>query len=217
MTIRALVFDLDGTLVDSFEAIHASLVAAMKALGLPPWDLGTTVRHVGRGVEFLVEAAVGPAFKTRALEIFRTDYAATCLARTRLLPTVSETLPRLARSGYALAVATNKPIDFTRRILDHLGIAPHFRCVLGPEQVARPKPAPDMLQAILACLNVQPGECLYVGDMPLDVETATQAGVSCFLVATGAFGWSELASRTDVPVFRSLAEVADALERRVSP
>lgn len=217
MIIRAVVFDLDGTLVDSFEAIHASLVAAMKALGLPPWDLETTVRHVGRGVDFLLEAAVGPAWKERALDLFRTDYAATCLTRTRLLPTVSQTLPRLARSGYAQAVATNKPIEFTRRILDHLGIASYFRCVLGPEQVSRPKPAPDMLQAILACLDVQPSECLYVGDMPLDVETAAQAGVSCFLVATGAFGWAELASQTCVPVFRSLAEVADALERRGSP
>lgn len=217
MIIRAVVFDLDGTLVDSFEAIHASLVAAMKALGLPPWDLETTVRHVGRGVDYLVEAAVGPTLREGALDVFRKDYAATCLTKTRLLPTVSQTLPKLVRSGYVLAVATNKPIDFTRRILDHLGIASYFRCVLGPEQVTRPKPAPDMLQAILACLDVQPSECVYVGDMPLDVETATRAGVSCFLVATGAFGWSELASRACVPVFRSLAEVADALDRRVSP
>lgn len=217
MTIRALVFDLDGTLVDSFEAIHASLAAAMNFLGLPPWDLETTVRHVGRGVDFLVKAAVGSAWKEKALDVFRADYAQTCLTRTRLLPTVSETLPRLVRAGYALAVATNKPIGFTRAILEHLRIASYFRCVLGPEQVARPKPAPDMLQAILASLGVRPEECLYVGDMPLDVETAAQAGVPCFLVATGAFALSELASQVNVPVFRSLAEVADALERRVSP
>lgn len=217
MSIRAIVFDLDGTLVDSFEAIHHSLVAAMTSLGLPPWDLETTVRHVGRGVDFLVESAVGPALKERALEIFRADYAEACLARTRLLPTVSDTLPRLARSGYALAVATNKPFAFTRSILDHLGVAPYFRCVLGPEQVARPKPAPDMLQAILASLEVHPSQCLYVGDMPLDVETAAHAGVSCVLVATGAFAWSDLVSRVDVPVYRSLAEIADELERRDSP
>lgn len=216
MTIRAVVFDLDGTLVDSFEAIHTSLVVAMKCLKVPPWDLQTTIRHVGRGVDFLVESAVGPAFKEKALEIFRTEYAKTCLTRTRLLPTVSDTLPRLARSGYALAVATNKPIDFTRIILDHLGVASCFRCILGPEQVARPKPAPDMLQAILASLEVQPSQCLYVGDMPLDVETAAQAGVSCVLVATGAFAWSDLVSRVTVPVYRSLAEIADALERRNS-
>jgi len=217
LAIRAIVFDLDGTLVDSFEAIHASLIVAMTSLNLPPWDLDTTVRHVGRGVDFLVESAVGPALKDKALELFRTDYAKTCLTRTRLLPTVCETLTRLVRSGYALAVATNKPIDFTRNILEHLGVASYFRCVLGPEQVARPKPAPDMLQAILASLEVQPSQCLYVGDMPLDVETATQAGVSCILVATGAFAWSDLVSRVAVPVYRSLAEIADALERRNSP
>ncbi|MEW6441792.1 MAG: HAD-IA family hydrolase [bacterium] len=212
MTIHGLIFDLDGTLVDSFQAIHASLQSAMGSLGMTPWDYATTVRNVGRGLGHLIEAAVGRDRKAEALERFRADYAATCLTRTSLLPGVAETLPRLKASGRRLAVATNKSLPFTLQILGHFGIHSHFDCVLAPEEVARPKPHPDMIRAVLRRLDLPARHCLYVGDMPLDVETATRAGVGCMLVATGFYPFEELARTVSVPVVRRFSQVADALD-----
>jgi phosphoglycolate phosphatase len=204
---RGIIFDMDGTLVDSFHAIHASLAEAMKRVGLPPWNLDRTKRHVGRGIDYLVESAVGEAKKPEALEAFRADYGETCLGRTFLLPFVAATLPRLQARGLRLAVATNKSLVFTKRILDHLNVSRYFDCVLGPEQVARPKPHPDMVHAILACFRLTERQCLYVGDMPLDVETASRAGLDCVLFATGPYAYPFLQREVSVPVLQDFGEL----------
>ena len=207
LNYRGVIFDMDGTLVDSFRAIHGSLAEAMKKVGLPPWDLEKTTQHVGRGIGYLVESAVGTGRKEEALAFFRQDYGETCLGRTVLLPSVSETLPRLRAAGLRLAVATNKSLVFTQRILSHLDVYRYFECVLGPEAVARPKPHPDMIHAILDRLELTETECLYVGDMPLDVETASQAGVDCLLVATGPYAYPVLKREVAVPVVKGFADI----------
>ena len=143
MNYPGIIFDMDGTLVESFHAIQGSLAEAMKSVGLAPWDLETTKRHVGRGIEHLVECAVGEEKKQEALGIFRRDYGETCLDRTYLLPSVGETLHVLKDSGRHLAVATNKSLAFTGKILDHLDVKVYFTWVFAPEEVARPKPHPD--------------------------------------------------------------------------
>jgi len=125
---------------------------------------------------------------------------------------VSETLPCLRASGLRLAVATNKSLVFTRRILSHLEVDRYFECILGPEAVARPKPHPDMIHAILERLELAEAECLYVGDMPLDVETASQAGLDCLLVATGPYAYPVLQREVAVPVVRGFADIPRFLE-----
>lgn len=213
MRYAGIIFDMDGTLVESFHAIQGSLAAAMTRVGLAPWDLETTKRHVGRGIEHLVECAVGAEKKEKALGFFRQDYGETCLERTCLLPSVAETLGILKASGLRLAVATNKSLEFTVKILNHLGVDGYFDCVLGPEAVARPKPHPDMIQAILARFGLSERECLYVGDMPLDVETARQAGLDCLLLATGPYSSTYLQREVSVPVRESFAEIPRFLQR----
>jgi phosphoglycolate phosphatase-like HAD superfamily hydrolase len=212
LNYRGIIFDMDGTLVDSFHAIHGSLTEAMQRVGLAPWDLETTKQHVGRGIGYLVESAVGATKKEEAAKIFRQDYGETCLARTFLLPSVSETLPLLRASGVRLAVATNKALAFTERILAHLEIDRYFECVLGPEAVARPKPHPDMIDTILARLELAKEVSLYVGDMPLDVETASWAGLDCLLVATGPYGYPTLQREVSVPVLEAFAEIPHFLQ-----
>ena len=207
MPYRVIIFDLDGTLTDSFPAIHKSLAVAMKGTGLPAWDLEETKNHVGLGIEHLIESAVGKDRKSQALEIFRRDYGAHCHKKTPLLPHVSSTLPELKAAGLALAVATNKPLVFTIRILEHLEIHAYFACIMGPERVIHMKPHPDMIDSIRSQLCVERQDCLYVGDMPLDTETAAQAGVDCLLVATGAFPPSRLREEVSVPVLESISEI----------
>lgn len=212
MDYRGIIFDMDGTLVDSFPAIHGSLTEAMKGVGVTPWDLETTKQHVGRGIEYLVESAVGRARRQEALGIFLQDYGETCLGRTTLLPSVLETLAVLKASGRQLAVATNKSLAFTNRILDHLNVDVYFECIFGPEKVARPKPHPDMIFAILAHFQLPERECLYVGDMPLDVETASRAGLDCLLLATGPYAYPHLRREVPVPVLKDFAEIPQFLE-----
>lgn len=212
MNYPGIIFDMDGTLVDSFHAIHGSLTEAMNAVGVTPWDFETTKKHVGRGIEYLVESAVGKAKKPDALGVFQQDYGETCLSRSTLLPFVLETLPLLKASGRKLAVATNKSLVFTNRILDHLKVGVYFDCVFGPEKVARPKPQPDMLLAILAQFHLAEGDCLYVGDMPLDVETASRAGLDCLLLATGPYDYPLLRREVSVPVLKNFAKIPQFLE-----
>jgi phosphoglycolate phosphatase len=212
LNYSGIIFDMDGTLVDSFHAIHGSLTEAMEAVGVTPWDFETTKKHVGRGIEYLVESAVGEERKKDALEVFQQDYGETCLGRSALLPSVLETLSLLKASGRKLAVATNKSLAFTNKILTHLEVDVYFECIFGPERVARPKPHPDMLLAILALFRLSEEQCLYIGDMPLDAETASRAGLDCLLLATGPYAYPHLQREVSVPVLKHFAEIPKFLQ-----
>ena len=122
--LHAVVFDLDGTLVDSYGAIAECFNHARTALGEPPLDEDQIRRMVGHGLESLMEASVGPERAPRGVELFRERYDRICEARTVALPEVGDTLRRLRAAGLRLAVATNKPPGFARRILAALELAP---------------------------------------------------------------------------------------------
>ena len=207
-----------STPVENLQELASQFDAVLLACGqvsqelLDTWDLKTTKQHVGRGVEYLVESAVGKDRKQDALEIFRKDYQTSCLNHTQLLPSVSDTLSKLATAGLLLAVATNKPLTFSNPILEQLGIDSYFSCILGPESVPRPKPYPDMIHTALKRLGLKKHECVYIGDIPLDVETASQAAVDCILVATGANCHSDLVKAVPVPVLNTFSEIPDYLQ-----
>ena len=187
-----IIFDLDGTLVDSYGAIQDSLAFAMQTLGFAPWPPEETKRRVGRGLDVLMKEAVGEANAVEGVRLFRTRYPQIFLQKTFLLPGVKETVAALHASSKCLAVATNKPSDFSRDLLAHLDLSPYFSLVLGPLDVPHPKPHPDMIHAVLERLRFSPEQALYVGDMILDAESASNAGVDCVLVATGGNSPGEL-------------------------
>src|SRR5207244_12030505 len=116
---------------------------------------------------------------------YRAHHTAVMRTGTRLLPGVAEALAGLKGLGLRLAVCSNKPVAFTRQLLDYLAIAAHFDAVLGPENVARPKPAPDMLRLGLQRLGVTAAEALYVGDMTVAIDTARAAGGAVGVVSAG--------------------------------
>jgi phosphoglycolate phosphatase len=190
---RGIVFDLDGTLIDSYDAIGESLDAALASLGFTATPRDLVRGMVGRGLEILVERALRRAgaadpvgLVPEGVRLFRVRYDAICIERTRLLPGVGETLPVLRGRGYRIAVATNKPSHFARRILDALAVGPHLDAVLGPDLVAHPKPHPGMVHAALEAMGVARPEAVYVGDMEIDVETARAAGVRVIVMPTGS-------------------------------
>ena len=131
---------------------------------------------------------------------------------TRLLPGAAELLRLLHGRGLRLGVCSNKPVAFTRDLVTYLGLAPLLDAVLGPEDVAHPKPAPDMLLAALQRLNVAAAEALYVGDMSVDVQTARGAGVAVWVVATGSEEREALVRARPDGLFAGLGEIATAFQ-----
>jgi phosphoglycolate phosphatase len=183
---RAVLFDFDGTLADSYPAITASVNAVRAVHGLPPLPEDEVRRHVGRGPPYLIEHTVPGGDVAADVARYRAHHPSVMREGTRLLPGVADTLTALHRDGYRLGVVSNKPVAFTRELLDVFGVADCFGAVLGPEDVPRPKPAPDMLLAGLRRLRIAAAEALYVGDMTVDIQTARAAGVRVWVVATGS-------------------------------
>jgi phosphoglycolate phosphatase len=184
--LRAVLFDLDGTLVDSYPAIAASVNHVRAGHGLPPLPIDEVRRHVGRGPEHLLRLTVPAGDVAANVARYKAHHPSVLREGTRLMPGAAELVAALHGRGLMLAVCSNKPVAFTRELLDIFHLANSFQVVLGPEDVPRPKPAPDMIHAALARLDLEPPQVLYVGDMRVDIETARAAGVAVWVVATGS-------------------------------
>jgi len=196
MVWNAVVFDLDGTLVDTLPDLHDALRQLLGERGLDAPDAQAVRRMTGDGAKKLVERAL--AWSQGALEVAALDaaharflaiYNAAPCRRSRLFANVEAALDRLQAAGLRLGVCTNKPQAPTEAILDTLGLAPRFGSVIGGDSVARRKPHPDHLMAVLAALGVAPEAALMVGDSRNDLATAEACGAGCVLVD---FGYSDL-------------------------
>ena len=206
---QGIVFDLDGTLIDSYEAIGASLNHALTLLGRAPIPADLVRMMVGRGLEVLIERAIGGPLPAgddtiaRAVELFRQHYDRTCVEKTTLLPEVAPTLRSLHERGYRMGVATNKPSYFARRLLDALGVGVMIPTIYGPDLVSHHKPHPEMVQRVLAELELAPSQAIYVGDMEVDIQTARAAGMRVVVMPTGSSDLAALLeARADLVVDR---------------
>jgi phosphoglycolate phosphatase len=188
--VRAVIYDLDGTLIDSRADLADSVNAMLARMGLPQHAPAVIFGFIGEGAERLIRRSLAPRHDDRyeeAAPIWREEYARRLLARTCLYDGVDELL---RRAPAARAVLTNKPGGFAREILAGLGIAQAFRAVLGGDEAPR-KPAPDGLLRLCARLDVQPAEALFVGDSAIDLATGRAAGVR---VCAGTWGLGERAA-----------------------
>jgi phosphoglycolate phosphatase len=203
---RLAVFDLDGTLVDSVEDLHASVNHALAAVGLPPRTIAEVRGFVGEGARVLLAKAVAPRDELvePALAAWRPHYAAHCLDRTVPYPGVGALL---AGAGRTLAVLTNKPGAMSRKILEGLGLLQHFALVVGGDEAPR-KPDPTGLLGLMARLGATPAETVFIGDSRHDVETARRAGVTVVAVTWGLGSREDLVRAGATLFAQSAAELA---------
>jgi 2-phosphoglycolate phosphatase len=210
-SFRAVLFDFDGTLGDSYPAITASVNHVRGLHGLPPLDEAEVRRHVGRGPAYLLRHTVPVGDVQANVAAYRKHHPSVLREGTTLLPGAANALRTLHQRGLRLGVCSNKPVDFTRTLLDYLGVAPYLDTVLGPEDVPRPKPAPDMLLAALPRLGVSAGQALYVGDMTVDIQTARAAGVTVWVVPTGSDNLDAIRRANPDRILSGLDELPDLL------
>jgi len=187
---QLLIFDLDGTLIDSAVDIGRALNDMLGEIGCAPLSQMEIKGMIGNGAATLVgralaarpDAKIDPVqAHLRFLELYEIEPA----VRTRPYPGVAETLGMLAARDYTLAVCTNKPVRMSRLILEQLALSRYFSRVIGGDSLPFRKPDPRMLTALLEPLDLPPDRALMIGDSEVDAETAHAAGVPFVLMTYG--------------------------------
>jgi 2-phosphoglycolate phosphatase len=211
---RLVIFDLDGTLVDAYQAVAVALNRSLKAFGYPPAEDEAIIRNVGWGEKYLIASFVRPCDVDAVQAFYREQHEKALPNGIKLLPGAQRLLADLKNKGYRLAVATNRPAWSTRIIMRCLGITSYFDCVLSSEQVPRAKPAPDILLEVIQRLEVPKAATLYVGDMTVDVETGQRAGIATVAVLTGSSGQDEIRMLGPMRIIDRIDQLLDILEER---
>jgi phosphoglycolate phosphatase len=185
--INGLVFDLDGTLIDSKQDLVLSVNATLRALGREELPTELVASYVGSGAPVLISRALGgaadPDLLQRAMKFFLGYYEVHKLDYTRAYPGVREALEEL--NGTPMAVLTNKPVNISVRILEGLGLARFFKAIYGGNSFATKKPDPLGAHTALGDLKIRASEAAMVGDSEVDVQTARNAGMISAIVNFG--------------------------------
>lgn len=208
----ALLFDLDGTLVDSRRDIADGVNFTLEQLGRPTLSVDSVARMVGDGVRQLLIRAAGPlddVTMKHALDLFLPHYLEHCTDTTVLYPGVIETLESF--EGRALAVVTNKPTAHTEKTLRATGLAGYFSVVIAGDTLPTRKPDPEPLWEALRRLGSPRDSAVMVGDSPLDIRAARSAGVRAAAVTYGFRPGSDLSALSPDYLIGSLAELREVL------
>lgn len=210
--IRHIIFDLDGTLVDScatcIDILSEMLAERGSARTIDP--VGARI-YMSRGGLDMVAGLLGVACADPAADLadFRARYQLRRTPAETLFPGVAEGLARLRAAGLALSICSNKPQALCEKVLEDTGLSGFFDVVVGGQAGLRPKPAPDLLKAVIAKLDCEAGDCLFVGDSELDHAVATAAAMPFHFLTYGYAeqGWQA----PDCLAFDAFAALTDAI------
>ncbi len=191
-SIKGVIFDLDGTLIDSYQAIYLSFRYTYENLGLQPLSFDEVKRAVGLGLSKTFSDLLGEERVPEALRFFRQKYEEVYRKNTYLLPNARLVLEALPARGIKLAIATNKLGRFSREIFQHFGMDKLFATILGDEDVLQNKPHPEMLLLAMEKMGLRNEEVVFIGDSLIDIETGKNAGVRVFAIPTGVSTREEL-------------------------
>jgi phosphoglycolate phosphatase len=211
--IKLLVFDLDGTLIDSLQDITNALNYTLIPLGYPSFEKEEVKKFVGRGITSLVERILRPEdidLKERVLKSFLQYYSEHLTDHTRAYPDVEETLRAL--TGYKKAVVSNKREALTRKILKELNLSQYFKYILGSDTLAEKKPSPLPIRYLIEKEHLSSDEVVMIGDSEIDIQTGKNAAVVCIAVGYG-YRPLERLQDADYVIRDSLRELPELLRK----
>jgi len=208
----AVIFDLDGTLVNAYHAVAVALNRVLRELEIKEADDHTIQRSVGWGERHLLGCFVCEEKLDKAVELYRKYHKETLPEKTIFLPGAAELLKTLKEEGFSLNIATNRPVWSTSIILDCLGTTELFDIVLSGEEVNKQKPEPDVLNKVIEKLGIGKEDALYVGDMTVDAQTGSAAGVDTVIVTTGSSTKDEIAAENPLRIIDNVIEVKSILD-----
>ena len=208
-----VIYDLDGTLLNTLDDLAGAVNHAMGALGFPTHSVEEVRRMVGDGMDVLIRRALprdAQDSAVQALALFKAYYAAHAQDATRPYEGVLSLLDQLGQAGVRQAIVSNKADPFVKE-LNRRYFGQRIRVAVGERDGVRRKPAPDMLLRVMEDWRAEPGRTLYVGDSAIDVQTARAAGVDCASVTWGFRTRDELLASGAA----LLVDTPQALARRV--
>jgi len=214
--IRGIIFDLDGTLLEAYEAIYIGLKEALQHFGREIFPFRDLRKYMKADLDETLSHFFSPEEVPKAVPVMRKKYAEVYLDHTHFLDGAREVLERLRSQGIVLGVASNKFGRFSRGALLHLGVSDFFKSVIGAGDVPRNKPYPDMIQAALREMDLFPEEIIFVGDTLTDIETGKQAGVDVYALPAGFYSKMELSEKKPRRILKNLKELNQIVDNPLS-
>jgi 2,3-diketo-5-methylthio-1-phosphopentane phosphatase/HAD superfamily hydrolase (TIGR01509 family) len=211
---KGLIFDLDGTLIDSYDAIYIGLGEVSKRFGIPLFPSHKLGEYLGGSLEEILKPFFPPHQMEAAKSVFRNKYHDIYLDKTSLLEGAETVIKELHRRSIRLAVASNKSGESCRKLLSHLNIDRFFTAILGVGEDLRPKPFPDMVNAILLDLKLDPNEVIMVGDTAEDIQAGKAAGVDVYALGNGYHCLERLIKERPRRILRELRDLPQVLRGR---
>jgi len=189
-----ILFDLDGTLIDSTEAILESFAEAFKQMGMKQPDDEAIKKLIGYPLDVMfVELGVPEVQKWDYVDAYKRHYRKISKEKTVLLPYAREAI-ELAYRHARLGIVTTKTALYSREMLEHMGVMRYFDTLVGREDVTHPKPHPEPIETALARMGCGKEKCWMIGDTPMDIEAAQRAGIACAALSCGYASIDELSA-----------------------
>jgi len=207
--IKLVIFDLDGTLIDAYQAIEKSLNFTLRALGYQPVSYNRVRRAVGRGDKNFIAQFVKAADVPKGLAIYRKHHRMSLPRYSIVKPQARQTLTELRKRGLKLAVASNRPTEFSAILISHLDMGKYFSMIICADRKRELKPAPYLLKQVLKKFKIPPAEALYVGDMGYDIAAGKNAGVKVVAIEGGSGSRKELAALKPYKIINNLRQLLE--------
>lgn len=208
---KAVLFDMDGTLVNHFETIRRCYQFAAETMGKTPPDYETVKRAIGGSMPVTIRTFFGEEELEEAMRLWNQRFDEIHLEGVELLRGARELLEVLRQRGIKTAVFTNKSGSHSRNIVDSIGLNPYFEWVLGAEDTPYRKPQRELSEIALQRLDVPAADAIMVGDSPFDIEAAHCVDMTSFCVPTGSHSVAELEAAGADRIFESLQAIADTI------
>ena len=214
--IHGIIFDLDGTLIESYEAIYRGLKECFQYFEKEIFPFHQLKTYLKADLEATLSQFFLPQEVLMGIPIMRKKYEEVCLDHTRFIDGAEEVLHTLRSDGVIMGIASNKFGHFSRGVVTHLGVSDYFRSVIGAGDVERNKPFPDMIHAALKEMDLFPEETIFVGDTPTDIETGKQAQVDVYSLPTGFHSREELSRGKPKRLLKNLRELLRVVKNPLS-